>query len=121
MAARRFGRCSGNAPVDINGEGKMNMITRHPDESILIGDHMMVTVTEIDRGGVRLMIEGELIGGPDDGLVIHEARELAIGSEVRLGDLVTLTLASVKGTGARIGVLAPAHVAIRKKEMLDQK
>jgi sRNA-binding carbon storage regulator CsrA len=99
----------------------MHMITRHPDEAILIGDHMTVTVTDVDKTGIRIMIEGELIGGPDDGLPIHEARELGIGSEVRLGDLVTLSVANVRGTSARLGVVAPAHVAIRRKEMLDQK
>ncbi len=99
----------------------MHMITRHQDESILIGDRMTVTVTEIDKSGIRLMIEGELIGGPDDGLAIHEARELGVGSEVRLGDLVTLSLANIRGGTARIGVVAPANVAIRRKEMLDQK
>ncbi len=99
----------------------MHMITRHQDESILIGDHMTVTVTDIDKTGIRLMIEGELIGGPDDGLPIHEARELGVGGEVRLGDLVTLNLANIRGKSARIGVVAPAHVAIRRKEMLDQK
>lgn len=99
----------------------MHMITRHQGEAILIGDHMRVTVTDIDKSGIRLMIEGELIGGPDDGLTIHEARELGTGGEVRLGDLVTLSLASIRGTTARIGVVAPAHVAIRRKEMLDQK
>ena len=99
----------------------MHMITRHQDESILIGDRMTVTVTDIDRNGIRLMIEGELIGGPDDGLVIHEARELGIGGEVRLGELVTLSLANIRGTSARIGVVAPAHVAIRRKEILDPK
>ena len=99
----------------------MHMITRHQDESILIGDHMTVTVTEVDRDGIRLMIEGELIGGPDDGLVIHEARELGVGGEVRLGELVTLNLANIRGTSARIGVIAPANVVIRRKEMLDQK
>lgn len=99
----------------------MNMITRHQDEAILIGDRMTVTVTDIDKSGIRLMIEGELIGGPDDGLGVHEARELGVGSEVRLGDLVTLNLASIRGGAARIGVVAPTHVAIRRKEMLDQK
>jgi sRNA-binding carbon storage regulator CsrA len=99
----------------------MHMITRHQDEAILIGDRMIVTVTDVDKTGIRMMIEGELIGGPDDGLLIHEARELGIGGEVRLGELVTLSLANIRGTGARIGVVAPAHVAIRRKEMLDQK
>jgi sRNA-binding carbon storage regulator CsrA len=99
----------------------MQMITRHADEAILIGDHMTVTVTDVDKSGVRLMIEGELIGGPDDGQAVHEARELGVGGEVRLGDLVTLSLAHVRGTGARIGVVAPANIAIRRKEMLDQK
>lgn len=99
----------------------MHMITRHQDEAILIGDHMTVTVTDIDKTGIRLMIEGELIGGPDDGAVIHEARELGVGGEVRLGELVTLSLANIRAGAARIGVVAPAHVAIRRKEMLDQK
>lgn len=99
----------------------MQMITRRPDEAILIGGHMIVTVTDVDKTGVRLMIEGELIGGPDDGQSIHEARELGVGGEVRLGSLVTLSLANIRGSAARIGVLAPTHIPIRRKEMLDQK
>ena len=97
----------------------MKMLTRRADESVLIGEHLTVTVTDVDPAGVRLMIDGELIGGPDDGMVIREARELAIGGEVRIGSLITLTVAEVRGKLARIGVVAPKHVHVKRKELVD--
>lgn len=97
----------------------MKMLTRRADESILIGEHLKVTVTDVDKAGVRLMIDGELVGGPDDGMTIREARELAVGGELRLGTLVTLTVAEVRGELARIGVVSPPHVTVKRKELVD--
>ena len=97
----------------------MKMLTRRADESILIGERLKITFTDVDKTGVRLMIDGELIGGPDDGMPLREARELAVGSELRLGSLVTITIAEVKGKLARVAVVAPAHVAVKRKELVD--
>src|SRR4051812_11836861 len=99
----------------------MKTLTRRADESILIGEHLTVTVTDVDANGVRLLLDGELIGGPDDGMTIREARELAIGGEVRIGSLVTLGLAEIKGKVAKMVVGAPKHVAVQRKELVDPR
>ena len=98
----------------------MMTLTRRPDESILIGEHLTVTVTDVDPSGVRLMIDGELIGGPDDGMIIREARELAINGEVRIGSLVTLTVVAIRGKQAKMGIVAPKQIAVQRKELLDR-
>jgi sRNA-binding carbon storage regulator CsrA len=99
----------------------MTILTRGINDSITIGEHLTVTLTDIDQAGVRLMIDGELIGGPDDGMTIRERRELGVNGEVRIGSLITLTVTDISAQKAKIGVVAPKHIVVDKKEKLDKK
>jgi len=98
----------------------MLIIARVADESVRVGERLTVTVTDVDPGGVRLLVDGELIGGPDDGQRVREARELAPGGEVRLGGLVTIVLVDVVGPKARLGFLVPRHVELHRAEVYDE-
>lgn len=84
------------------------------DASIAIGDGLKLTLTDTDCNGIRLMVDGELVGGPDDGLRVREARELKVGSSFQLGTQVTVTLAAATEQSASLTFVCPAHLPVRK-------
>ena len=99
----------------------MTVISRHVDQWILIGQDIRVAPTDIDPQGVRLVARGRVLGGPDDGATFESAHELTIGQACHLGSHVTVTLVDVRGSSARLGVLAPQHIDIQTKEQLDHQ
>ena len=82
------------------------------DQAIAVGSAVTVTPTDVDFAGARVLVRGELVGGPDDGARVDEARELRVGGAVHLGTLVTITLAAVAGPRARFLVVAPTHMPV---------
>lgn len=86
------------------------------DQWIAIGQGLAFAITDIDPEGVRVLLRGQIIGGPDDGERVDRAMEIAVGSEARVG-IVTLTLIDTKetktGGTAKLGVFCPPHMAIR--------
>lgn len=85
-----------------------------PDEAILIGEALKVTLTDTDPKRVRVIVDGELIGGPDDGLRIRQAREVALGSVIEAGEQIHVTLLAATEADATLVVACPAHVVIKK-------
>jgi len=94
----------------------MKQITREIDQTLLIGDSLAISPTDIDRNGVRLAIRGRHIGGPHDGETFSSAQELAKGASMKLGPLVTVVVVDLLGDAVRLGVLAPATMSVRRKE-----
>jgi sRNA-binding carbon storage regulator CsrA len=84
-----------------------------PDQTLHIGDKLTAALTDIDTDGVRLMIRGELLGGPDDGAWVYEPRELALHNTMSLGTLVTLMLVSTNTQQAMLHVIAPPGMSVR--------
>ena len=83
------------------------------DQTVTIGDHLRLTLTDADPAGVRVMVDGQLNGGPDDGLSVREARELKLGSAFQLGTQVTVTLAASTSAGATLTFVLPAHLPVK--------
>lgn len=105
---------------------RMTILSRQIDEWIVIGERLTLSPTDIDARAARIMVRGQLIGGADDGLSVDRSYELAVGSEVRLGDLVSVTLLKVApsqnghaGSQAVFGIQAPPNLTIHRKELSD--
>jgi sRNA-binding carbon storage regulator CsrA len=90
----------------------MTIITREVDQSILIGTAIRLSPTDIDRHGVRLLVEGRHLGGPHDGETFRSTHELAKGGSLRLGPLITVTVLHLFPDSVRLGVLAPPHLPV---------
>jgi hypothetical protein len=96
----------------------MIILNRKIDEWIVIGQTLRVAATDIDAGGVRVRACGQLVGGADDGLAIDASYELAIGSNLRLGTLVSLTLLKVMldtPRRAEFGIQVPPNIVVQQK------
>lgn len=100
----------------------MIILNRQIDEGIVIGEKLRVTPTDIDGVGVRFLVRGELLGGADDGLTIDRSYELAVGSSLRLGTLVNITLMKTlldAPRRAQFGIQVPPNVVVQRKESAD--
>lgn len=95
----------------------VEVITRHAGESFTAGDSLLVTVTDIDPAGVRLVAEGAYIGGAKDGERFRSTHEIGPGGSVRLGDLLTVVLLEIQPRRCRLGALAPPHLPVRPQEL----
>ncbi|HMO26068.1 MAG TPA: hypothetical protein PKB10_07345 [Tepidisphaeraceae bacterium] len=92
----------------------MKAIPLEVDQVAQIGQHTRFWATDIDPSGVRVLVDGQLVGGPDDGQPARRDFELALGGAVDLGPMLKITLLRVTGKTAHFGVLAPGHFEIRK-------
>lgn len=105
----------------------MTILSRQVDEWIVIGEKLTLSPTDIDDGGVRVIVRGELMGGLEDGLSVDRPHELAVGSSLPLGSLVSVTLMKVEHPAAPqplravFGIHAPPNVTIHRKELADHK
>ena len=94
----------------------MQTIRLKPDQWAAIGESLTFAVTDVDADGVRVLLRGQVIGGPEDGADLDRAGEIATGSELKIG-LVTLALIDTKrhvtGDTAKLGIYCPPHLAIR--------
>jgi sRNA-binding carbon storage regulator CsrA len=100
----------------------MTILNRQIDEGIVIGERLRITPTDIDSAGARIRVRGELIGGADDGLTIDRTYELAVGSSVRLGTLVNITLMKSMidvPRRAQFGIQVPPNLVVQRKESTD--
>jgi sRNA-binding carbon storage regulator CsrA len=104
----------------------MTILSRQIDEWVVIGEKLTLSPTDIDADGARIVVRGRLIGGADDGLTVDRSHELAVGSSVRLGDLVSVTLMKIapaesaqvnNGPRAVFGIQAPPNLTIHRKEL----
>lgn len=80
-------------------------------QTLRLGNVLRVQVTDIDRVGVRLIAEGQYLGGPEDGGSFSLARELALGSRVEFGPRVALVLLRTEQRRATFVLDAPTHLA----------
>ena len=94
----------------------MTTITREIDQVILIGSAMRLSPTDVDRHGVRLLVEGRHIGGPRDGETFRSTHEVAKGGSLRLGPIVTVTVVELFEDAVRLGVLAPPNLPVVRAE-----
>lgn len=79
-------------------------------QTLRLGNVVRLQATDIDKVGLRLVAEGQYLGGPEDGGNFSITRELAIGSRVEFGPRVALVLLRVQGKGATLLLDAPSHL-----------
>jgi sRNA-binding carbon storage regulator CsrA len=99
----------------------MTIISRQVDQWVVIGSDLLVGPTDIDAKTVRLLAKGHWIGGPQDGEVFQAAHELSKGQSVQLGPMIVVTVVDILGQRVRLGVLAPAHLSVGRKEEVEQQ
>lgn len=78
--------------------------------TLSLGSIVRVRATDIDDGGVRLLAEGQYLGGPEDGGSFSITRELAVGSRVEFGPRIALVLLRVRNGEATFLLDAPSHL-----------
>lgn len=91
----------------------MIKVTRQVDQPLLIGHSATVLLTDIDPTGVRVSIRGQIVGGPNDGERIAETHEMGKGQSVHIGPHVAITLITVRGDAAVLGILVPPHMPVQ--------
>jgi len=86
------------------------------DQRLRIGTKIIIVPTDIDdnqtSGGVHLTLRGELVGGPDDGALMHENRELRIGNRIEMGTLIGVVLLKISNGVAHFGVTCPTQFVV---------
>ena len=90
----------------------METVRAQVDQWTQIGGGLAFAPTDIEPRGVRLLLRGEVIGGPEDGATIDRPVELRIGSAVSVG-IVVITLISARGKSAKLSVVCPPHMGVK--------
>jgi sRNA-binding carbon storage regulator CsrA len=94
----------------------MVTFTRAVDQGILIGHEILVSPTDIDAKSVRILARGRMLGGPEDGGTFQSVHELSRGQSFTIGPCIVVTLVEVVGQQIRLGVHAPPHLGVHRKE-----
>jgi len=97
----------------------MVTLTRAVDQGILIGHEILVSPTDIDAKSVRILARGRMLGGPEDGGTFQAVHELSRGQSFTIGPCVLVTLLEVVGQQVRLGVHAPPHLGVHRKEAVQ--
>ncbi len=99
----------------------MTMVTRGVDQWVQIGRDIYVGPTDIDPKSVRVLARGRMLAGPNDGGTFQSVHELARGQSFAIGPCVVVTVMDIRGEKVHLGVHAPPHVEVRRKEAVQQK
>lgn len=91
----------------------MLVLTRYPQESIVIGEDVEVTVMEVSGNTVRLRISSPRLSPP-----VRE-ETLRLENRVQIDDQVQVQVVMLRPAGGRVrlGVNAPPDVAIAREEI----
>jgi sRNA-binding carbon storage regulator CsrA len=90
----------------------MTRIQIKVDHWLSIGRDIRLTATDVDDRGVRLIARGRVLGGHSDGQPFDSIHEMAVGNSINLGPHVAVTLVSVRGETATLGIFAPPNLVI---------
>lgn len=93
------------------------ILTRYPNESIMIGDNLLVTVAKILLGALELAVHDYPYAGMERSVWIEEGQSKEIAPEV----WVTYcgSKKGVDGPRVRIGIEAPKALLVHRKEVWD--
>ena len=62
-----------------------------------------------------------MLGGPNDGGTFQSVHELSRGQTFLIGPCIAVTLIDIVGERVRLGVSAPPHVGVSRKEEAQQQ
>lgn len=97
----------------------MLAISRLAGQSILIGDHLLVTVEHVDEHSVALHVRGPAVGGPRHGLPLDRRHVLERDEVAVCGSDVRVTVVDIQDDKTRLGIDAPESLPVHRKEVLD--
>ena len=89
----------------------MLVLTRHIDETIVIGDRVEIRILAIYEDGIRLAIRFPQTANPE--LTVT----LKINQSARIGDQIVVVAVSTRTNHARIGIIAPPDLPIFRGEI----
>jgi carbon storage regulator CsrA len=95
----------------------MTAITREIDQAIVIGESIEISPTDLDRKVVRLLVKGKHVGGPHDGETFCATHELSKNQSISISPLIAVSVMEILGDAVRLGVLAPPHLPVVRKEI----
>ncbi|MGF1633991.1 MAG: carbon storage regulator [Phycisphaerae bacterium] len=93
--------------------------TRKVDQWIVIGREIAVGPTDIDDAGVRLVANGRVMGGPNDGEPFKSVHDVQPGQSFNVSPMVAVTVIARRGDEVDLGVLAPPNVEVERREVID--
>ena len=88
----------------------MLVLTRHPNESILIGNDVEVMVIAVTGNSARLRIATPRMTPVVREQVLHLDRSIAVGDDIEI------MIVEVRGCRVRLGITAPNDFPIRREE-----
>jgi carbon storage regulator len=97
----------------------MLVLSRQVDEAVMIGEHIVLSVTDIDSSIVRVVVSGRMLGGAEDGGNFKQAYEMSVGQSFPIGPMIRVTLVDTRSDTARFGINVPKHVLVHRKEIFD--
>ena len=98
----------------------MVSVTRGVDQLVLVGQDIFVGPTDIDDKTARVIARGRMLGGPNDGGTFQTAHELSRGQSFSIGPCVIVTLLEIKDQHVRLGIHAPRHLGVCRKETVSK-
>ena len=89
----------------------MLVLTRYPDESILIGDDVEIRVAEVRGESIHVRIA--------TAKNVPAVREQVLRPDqpILIGDGIKVVLVEVRGSKVRLGIAAPDNCRIRRDEL----
>jgi len=84
------------------------------DELVQIGESLVVSATDIDKTGVRLLVRGRIVGGPSDGETVNTTYELGVGKSISISPSIAVALQEIDGLDAVLKVFAPPTLAVQR-------
>lgn len=87
------------------------------DQAIAIGTAIVVSPTDIDSRHARLVAQGRMLGGPEDGASFRSVHELSVGQSFALGPVVRIALLAIEADVAKIGVTHPPSLVVSAEDV----
>lgn len=92
----------------------MLVLSRQVDETVMIGDTIMVTVVSINPEGATLHVRYR-----DENQRVEQKLALEIDDRLEITDDVYVSVMDIRGDKVRIAVVAPKSMAVQRKEVYE--
>jgi sRNA-binding carbon storage regulator CsrA len=97
---------------ELRTEQTIMILSRRPNEALVLGEHTVVTVARILPSAVRLAIENRIETS-------YKSLVLGLGHSRELASGVRITLVEIKSAKVRLGIEASRSVSVYRKEIWD--
>jgi carbon storage regulator len=97
----------------------MLVLSRMKDESVMIGHHLLVTVSELDVARVELLVSRKTRGGRMSFFTEIARTWLDLDASIPLGEGISCLVVDVRGDKVRLGFTYPKEISLHRKEVYD--